>query len=115
MKFLWTIKNYLNGLFYPEAKIFKTQNVIELPNTLDIESIYLVGENGNVWSIAFICPCGCDELIQLNTLRNIRPCWRINKMNPISIFPSINRTVGCKSHFFIRKGKIIWIHDSPVQ
>jgi len=32
----------------------------------------------------------------------------INEKKRISLHPSIDRTVGCKSHFWVRKGKIIW-------
>ncbi|WP_430981312.1 DUF6527 family protein [Sphingobacterium faecium] len=27
----------------------------------------------------------------------------------MNIHPSINRFVGCKSHFFLRQGKLIWV------
>ncbi len=50
----------------------------------------------------FICPCGCKQIISLNLLKGSTPLWKINGN---SITPSINRIVGCKSHFYITKGK----------
>lgn len=52
--------------------------------------------------IALICHCGCEALIQLNELEDTRPRWKIINGNTIS--PSINRIVGCKSHFSIING-----------
>jgi hypothetical protein len=61
-------------------------------------------------SLVFRCPCGCHTDIFLNLLKDAKPIWRfhISKKNKITITPSIWRKVGCKSHFFIRKGKIEW-------
>lgn len=51
----------------------------------------------------FKCPCGCGDWITLNLLAEANPCWSII-LNTIS--PSIQRTVGCKCHFFITNGFI---------
>lgn len=50
------------------------------------------------YRIDLVCPCGCNEVITLNTLADTKPCWSIQGN---SIKPSINRIVGCKSHFTI--------------
>lgn len=46
------------------------------------------------------CPCGCQDIISL-PLNEGKPMWKINGN---SITPSINRTVGCRSHFTITNG-----------
>lgn len=51
------------------------------------------------------CPCGCGAIISLNLIPNVRPCWKIRLNN---ITPSINRNIGCKSHFSIAGGKVEW-------
>jgi hypothetical protein len=51
------------------------------------------------------CPCGCGAIISLNLIPNIKPCWKV-KLNNIT--PSINRNIGCKSHFSIVGGKVEW-------
>lgn len=85
--------------------------VEEIPLRIKDNNIYIVGVVNQPWLLAFKCPCGCQSLIQLNLLTNAEPCWDfwINKKNKISISPSVWRTVGCKSHFFVKKGKIDWV------
>jgi len=73
--------------------------------------VYLVGENGDEWVAAFICPCGCKQVINLNLLEyEGRPVWKVQEdsRGRASIVPSVWRHVGCKSHFIIRDGEIIW-------
>jgi hypothetical protein len=67
-------------------------------------SIYAIGGLENCWCITFICPCGCNEIILLNSLDNF-PSWRIKSEVPVTIKPSIHRIKGCKSHFWIINGK----------
>ncbi|HCY43381.1 MAG TPA: hypothetical protein DHV48_18935 [Prolixibacteraceae bacterium] len=84
--------------------------VDELPEMVTDKVIYIVGEMNFPWLLAFKCPCGCQNLIQLNLLKDAEPCWRfkIDKKKKINIYPSVWRINGCKSHFFIRKSKIQW-------
>ena len=56
----------------------------------------------NEKTITLRCPCGCNDLIILNTIKDTKPCWSIQNNNTIT--PSINRIVGCKSHFTITNG-----------
>jgi hypothetical protein len=72
--------------------------------------VYLIGDGPTPWSAAFICPCGCNELISLSLVPNDNPRWRyhVSVLDPISLSPSVWRTRGCKSHFFIRKGRVLW-------
>ncbi|WP_394341525.1 DUF6527 family protein [Albibacterium indicum] len=57
-----------------------------------------------------LCPCGCKNILHMNLMEEESPCWSysINKKNIITIRPSVNRIVGCKSHFFVREGKVVW-------
>lgn len=88
---------------------FAYEFVEDLPQRTDERTVYLVGENGFVWQIAFYCPCKCGQLIQLNALKETSPNWEyVLKGNLISLKPSVWRTVGCKSHFFLRNGNVIW-------
>ena len=96
------IKTYLRYYFFSKYSISKYDDV---PLNTNKYTIYLIED----WSIYFKCPCGCTNGIQLNTLTESSPNWsyRINKNN-ISIHPSIRRVKGCKSHFWIKKGKVFW-------
>jgi hypothetical protein len=59
-----------------------------------------------------ICPCGCKEVINLNLLKTVRPRWSV-KEHPdrtVTLTPSVWRQKGCRSHFFLRRGRIEWCH-----
>ncbi|MBZ5667533.1 MAG: hypothetical protein LAO30_23405 [Acidobacteriia bacterium] len=57
-----------------------------------------------------LCPCGCRSVIQLSLLREDSPHWTvfIDKGGVTTLFPSIQRTAGCRSHFFLKKGRVVW-------
>ena len=97
----WLFKSPIPSLAY---------HVTEEPEVFQKKIIYLVGEAGNNWYIGFLCPCDCGEVIQLSTLITDKPKWSFvkHRNNTITIKPSIWRTSGCKSHFFIRKGLVDW-------
>jgi hypothetical protein len=79
------------------------------PEELEQKVIYIIGEHPYLWKICFRCPCGCNEVISLNLLKEANPRWRFTiRWRKISIYPSIWRKVGCKSHFYIKKGKVNW-------
>ncbi len=85
--------------------------VEDLPEKVSSRVIYIIGGKANLWLLALKCPCGCHSLIQLNLLKDSNPCWsyKITAMKRISVSPSIWKTTGCKSHFFVRESKIIWV------
>lgn len=100
--------------------LLKAIEVEELPEVLNKDRFYLVGENGYLWHAALLCPCGCAERLYLNLLPEQRPCWRIDRHadDTVSVHPSVWRVRGCGSHFFIRRGSIEWCiaesqHDLP--
>jgi hypothetical protein len=82
----------------------------DIPDKLLKRKFYLIGKGVFIWCGVMICPCGCQKVIHLNLLPEGRPKWsyRIEKNGTISIHPSIWRKVGCKSHFFLKNGKIDW-------
>lgn len=48
------------------------------------------------------CPCGCGDLLTINLIPGTHPGWKVVGEN--SLIPSINRTIGCRSHFTITGG-----------
>lgn len=84
--------------------------VDDVPDKVEIQKLYAVGEEGQYWLAAFRCPCGCDDVIQLPMLEGQRPRWTLKEkdMRFPDLSPSVDRTVGCHSHFWLRKGKIHW-------
>ena len=93
---------------------YKVRRVEEIPDTSDPFVLYLVGQNQFLWNASMICPCGCEELLQMSLMPEGRPQWFVHfhRDGKISLSPSIWRTVGCKSHFFFSKNKIKWIKET---
>lgn len=87
---------------------YKTVFSEDPPAVIVKKTIYVIGTKKYPWQIIFSCPCGCTNAINLNLLMEVRPNWsyRLDNKKRISISPSICRTSGCKSHFFVRKGQI---------
>lgn len=94
----------------PAEAPFGTTLVDELPDEPKPRTVYLAGEGRHLWCAGFVCPCGCGEIIRLNLLEDARPCWVVSKHpdETVSIEPSVWRQKGCRSHFFVRRGRIDW-------
>jgi hypothetical protein len=82
----------------------------DFPESIKENTIYIIGDEMSPWLLAFKCPCGCTQIIQLNLLKDADPRWKfkITVRKKISISPSIWRTTGCKSHFILRNSKVEW-------
>lgn len=106
---LWgRIRQWLFGK--PRPTPLRTVRVEEQPEQVEPDTIYLVGEGQYLWFVVLLCPCGCRAPIQLNMLPQARPCWRVevHTDGTVSLFPSVWRRQGCKSHFWVRRGRIEW-------
>lgn len=105
-KVLAALRRWLTG----RAPAFRAVRLEELPDRLDSRSIYLVGEGQYCWFVAFRCPCGCGDVLQLSTMPEGRPRWLVREHpdGTVTLEPSIWRTVGCRSHFFLRRGRVSW-------
>jgi hypothetical protein len=84
--------------------------VEELPDALRVGEMYLVGEGDHLWFVGMLCPCGCGETLHMSLLQESRPRWRVleHADGTASLEPSVWRQVGCRSHFFLRRGLIEW-------
>ena len=82
----------------------------ELPDALDHKAVYVVGEGDYIWFLALMCPCGCGAVLQMSLHRDGRPRWRLmaHGDGTVSLKPSVWRRTGCRSHFFLRRGRIEW-------
>jgi hypothetical protein len=81
----------------------------EKPDVLEFGTLYPVGENGHLHALIMVCPCGCGEIIELNTLADDAPRWQLEQSKAgASVVPSILRTVGCESHFWLLDNHILW-------
>jgi|ERR1700733_9683213 len=66
-------------------------------------------ERGRPRLFLLSCPCGCMEEFPINLDPRAGPAWRLYRSghSNLSIFPSVWRTSGCRSHFIIWRGKIL--------
>ena len=97
------------------AKPLGTVRTDDLPFVVNKEVVYLIGEGAYLWQAVMKCPCGCGETLQMNLMPEGRPRWRTTEHEDgtVSLHPSIWRTVGCRSHFFIRRGFVVWCETIP--
>jgi hypothetical protein len=96
-------------LFLDRRLRYRHTFVEDPPSELEEDVVYLVGET-SPWSASMRCPCGCKETIALSLVKDDRPSWKasLSKEGRITLYPSVWRTKGCKSHFILRDGRILW-------
>ena len=93
-----------------EEQPWETVFVEELPDRLTPATVYVLGEKQYLWSVALLCPCSCGEALHMSLHDDSRPRWRIrdHRDGTVTLFPSVWRKVGCRSHFFLRRGRVEW-------
>lgn len=81
-----------------------------LPNELPRRDLLLAREGSDHWAVGMRCPCGCGQRIELMLLREVKPRWDIiiDTRGRPSLTPSVWLRTGCRSHFWLRSGKIVW-------
>lgn len=93
-----------------------TRRVLEvegdsLPGNLPPRDLVLLSDDGEAWSVAMNCPCGCGQRVELPLIREAKPRWSLTvdgKRRP-TLYPSVWLREGCRSHYFIRDGKVKWV------
>jgi hypothetical protein len=96
--------------FFKKKRKYSYEYVEDVPEIFSPDTLYILQNEGYSWKVVMQCPCGCEENIHLNLMEGQTPNWRIeiNGKDNISLMPSVWRTVGCVSHFFVRNGAIEW-------
>jgi hypothetical protein len=76
---------------------------------------------GVMRSLVMGCPDGCGELLTINLDARAGKAWRAyGNQEELSLFPSVWRETGCKSHFILWRSKIYWCDwgdelDTPME
>jgi hypothetical protein len=66
-------------------------------------------ERGRPRSFVLACPDGCGEHLTINLDDCSGPAWRwYETKRGVTLFPSVWRDSGCKSHFIIWHDRILW-------
>ncbi|MFD2582656.1 DUF6527 family protein [Pedobacter vanadiisoli] len=111
MRFLLSIKAFLLGLFRTE-QLIRNKYVEIIPEELRPGFLYVEGDGYKNQFASLLCPCGCNEDINLNLEPDEDPCWSLSAGNLTDLSPSIWKSNNCRSHFFIKKGKVKWCPDN---
>jgi hypothetical protein len=80
------------------------------PNPIPSRHVFLCRDDGDDWSVAMRCPCGCGDDLELMLLKEAKPNWSLKSEDdkPPTLRPSVWRKTGCKAHFWLRDGHIHW-------
>ncbi|TAL35812.1 MAG: hypothetical protein EPN98_05950 [Phenylobacterium sp.] len=81
-----------------------------LPSTLPRRDLVLAREDGEDWCVGFRCPCGCRRPIELLVIPEAKPRWdvEVDEDGAASLTPSVWLKVGCRSHFWLKRGRVVW-------
>lgn len=112
MKIIDYIKRLFSGLFQHKKKNVLDIRKAESIDTTKLKSctIYIESRGDKDRWFNMLCPCGCGDVISVNLMKSILPNWSVtyNKDRTVTLFPSIDKTTGCRSHFFVRNSIVIW-------
>ena len=109
--FNWFVKLFISKKLdkKPKVEIYGFQFTDDVPDKPKGKTLYFIGEQDYFWQFVMICPCGCNSLLHMNLMQDEEPYWTFEiDDDKVTIVPSIDRMIGCKSHFFVRSGKIVW-------
>lgn len=81
-----------------------------LPTKLPHRDLVLAREGGEDWTVGMRCPCGCGRTIELLLIREAKPRWdlMLDASGRPSLKPSVWLQGGCRSHFWLRRGRVEW-------
>ena len=67
-------------------------------------------DEGQPWAVLMMCPCGCQEVIELSLSRASKASWSLTtQCGRPTLHPSVWRNTGCRSHFWLRNGRVDWV------
>jgi len=80
------------------------------PDIIEGDDLVLAREDGEDWAIAFLCPCGCKDRLELALIPEVKPHWtlELDREKHPTLHPSVWRKTGCHAHFWVRNGLIFW-------
>lgn len=83
-----------------------------VPQHLPRNGAVLVGAPARPKWVVFDCPCRRGHRIMLNTDKARLPHWSTTVAGRLTISPSIDFDEHAhRCHYFVRKGRIEWVHE----
>lgn len=82
-----------------------------LPSHLPWRDLVLLREGDEDWCVGMRCPCGCGQRVELPLLPEVKPKWtlRTDANGCPTLAPSVWLREGCRSHYFVKAGKVVWV------
>lgn len=108
---MWILGIFEKVLPARQLKIFEGE---ALPSKLPRRNLVLLRDAGEDWSVGLRCPCGCGQPIELALIPEARPRWKLHvelDKTP-TLAPSVWLREGCRSHFFLRRGRVEWVKQT---
>lgn len=66
---------------------------------------------GQLRSLILKCPDGCGDTLSINLDPRAGKAWHLDqRRGTLSLYPSVWRDGGCRSHFILWRDHIIWCH-----
>jgi hypothetical protein len=95
--------------FLPARKLMVVEGDT-LPAKMPMRALVLAKDGQEDWCVGFKCPCGCGRTIELLLIEEAVPRWdyKLDQHGLPSLHPSVWLKNGCKSHFWIRHGRVHW-------
>lgn len=92
------------------ARSLKVVSGDTLPKKLPVLNLVMARDGDEDWCVGLRCPCGCGRRLEMMLLKEVKPRWdvSVDQKGRVSLHPSVWLRQGCKSHFWVRSGKIIW-------
>ena len=114
MKWLYYVGRVLKQWLLRKPLPRWTVWVTDLPERLYPNRIYVAGEGDYLWYVAMCCPCDCGATLYMSLMPEGYPKWQLtqHRDGTITLHPSVWRTIGCRSHFFLREGLVQWCSDN---
>lgn len=77
-----------------------------------VGTMYVAYDETAPWAVAYHCPCGGGHVVHLpltGIKRQYGAQWELSLDGSLpTLSPSIQDLGTCRSHYFIRGGKVVW-------
>lgn len=89
---------------------------LDVPGSGELKAatVVVVGPKERPKWATFQCPSGCGTPLLLSLNPDRRPRWVVtfDWLGRPTLNPSVRRTDGCRCHFLMQKGRIVWCEDN---
>lgn len=94
---------------------YRTVAIEDRPDASEMKPwrLYVVGSTEHPFCAAMLCPCGCNEALYMSLVEDDDPRWRVKVYADATatMVPSVWRVVGCRSHFILFRGRVLWVRS----